>query len=60
VGAAPAEGRGLTLVLRPVGRGNWKPLVLAIESERVLPLLVRVGDRLPLGGVTYRISKVLP
>lgn len=48
------------LVLRPVGRGNWTPIILALEGKRIAPLLLRVGDRLPLGGVTYRIAKVLP
>ena len=48
------------LILRPPGRGNWAPLILAVEGKRAAPLLIRKGQRLPLGGVIYRIAKVLP
>lgn len=48
------------LVLRPKGRGNWTPLIVAIEGKRASPLLVRSGQMLTLGGVVYRIAKVLP
>jgi hypothetical protein len=48
------------LVLRPVGRGNWAPLIVAIEGTRASPLLIRVGQVIPIGGVQFRISKVLP
>ena len=50
----------MTLILRPPGRGNWTPLHVSIEGKRAAPLLVRVGQLLPLGGVLFRISKVLP
>ena len=48
------------LLLRPIGRGNWTPLIVAIEGKRAAPMLVRRGDRLPIGGVVYRVAKVLP
>lgn len=48
------------LILRPKGRGNWKPLVVAIEGPRASPLLIRRGQELTLGGVVYRIAKVWP
>jgi hypothetical protein len=48
------------LILRPKGRGNWTPIVVAIEGQRASPLLIRKGQTLVLGGVTYRISKVMP
>lgn len=48
------------IILRPVGRGNWSPLIVAIEGKRAAPMLVRRGQMVPLGGVVYRISKVLP
>jgi hypothetical protein len=47
------------LVLRPPGRGNWQPLIVTIEGRRLAPLLVRVGQQLPIGGQIYRIAKVL-
>jgi len=50
------------LVLRPVGRGNWSPVVLAITDSKhaPLPLEVYVGLRLTLGQHVFRVSKVLP
>jgi hypothetical protein len=48
------------LVLRPPGRGNWQPLIVAIEGRRLAPLLVRVGQRMTIGGQVYRIAKVSP
>lgn len=49
----------MTLHLVPLGRGKWRPVVLIVSGDRSHPLLVRVGDRLPLGGLTFRVSKVL-
>lgn len=49
------------LIVKPKGRGNWRSVVIAIEqSKRVPPLLIRAGQLLPLGGVVFRIAKVLP
>lgn len=48
------------LILKPKGRGNWKPLVLAIEGAHLPLLMVRVGEVLTLGGVVFRIAEVLP
>lgn len=48
------------LVLKPQGKGNWTPLMVAIEGPRASPLLIRVGQLLPLGGVVWRICRVLP
>lgn len=48
------------LLLKPRGRGNWTPLVVAIEGKRASPLLIRPGQTLVLGGVTYRIARVDP
>jgi hypothetical protein len=48
------------LILRPRGKGNWAPLVLAIEGRRASPLLIRVGQLVTLGDLVFRISKVLP
>lgn len=49
----------MTLILRPIGRGNWAPTTLRIEGGHALPMLFRVGQQLPLGGVLFRISKVV-
>ena len=48
------------LILRPVGRGNWATAELSISSDRAQPLLVKVGDRFELAGVTWRVVRVLP
>lgn len=53
----------MTLVLRPLGRGNWAPLLLQIPASRkelpLLPIEVRVGRRLTIDGRVFRIAKVL-
>jgi len=50
------------LILRPPGRGNWTPLVLAIAESKhsPLPLEVFVGQTMTIAGRVFRISKVLP
>jgi hypothetical protein len=52
----------LTLILRPLGRGNWAPMLLRIEQSKhaPLPLEVHVGQRLTVAGRTFRVAKVLP
>lgn len=48
----------MTLILRPIGRGNWRQTRMQIEGGHALPLLFRVGQRLPIGGVVFRICEV--
>lgn len=48
------------LVLKPRGRGNWHALTLAVEGAHLPWLTVRVGDFVPLGGVVFRVCRVLP
>lgn len=50
----------MTLILRPVGRGNWRAQTFTVDERHVPPMLVRVGERFVLGGVEFRISRVLP
>lgn len=47
------------LVLRPKGRGNWTPLVITLDGQRATPLLIRRGQEIAIGGITFRISKVI-
>jgi hypothetical protein len=53
----------LTLVLRRLGRGRWSPVHVAYDPRRQAewPTAVeaRIGFRLELFGVTYRVSRVL-
>lgn len=50
------------LILRPPGRGNWKPVVLRVEQGRnsPLPLEFHRNQRVELGGHVFRVSKVMP
>ncbi len=50
----------MTVVCKPVGPGNWTPLRLTYTGRRTAPMLVRVGERFTLGGVAWRICRVLP
>lgn len=50
------------LILRRLGRGNWSPVRLAYDPQRQdqmpTPLQARVGQRIELFGVVYRVSEV--
>lgn len=48
----------MTLTLKPCGRGSWTPMVLRFEGKRASPLLVRKGDRITIGGITFRVCEV--
>lgn len=50
------------LVCRPPGRGNWTPVIVAIQESRhaPLPLEVHVGQRLTIAGRELRVCQVLP
>ena len=53
----------MTLILRRIGRGNWSPVRLAYDPARQdqlpTPLHARIGERLELFGVVYRVSEVI-
>lgn len=48
------------LVLKPRGRGNWKPLLLQVSGSHLPTLTVKPGDLVPLGGIVFRVCRVLP
>lgn len=48
----------MTLLCKPVGRGNWHTLQLSVTGSRAQPMLVKVGDRFPLAGIVYRVCRV--
>lgn len=51
----------MTLVIRPVGRGNWRPVRMTIDDpQRAGPMLVQPGARFELGGVVWRVVRVEP
>ena len=47
------------LVLKPRGRGNWKRLYLQISGAHLPFMMVKAGDLVPLGGVVFRVCKVV-
>lgn len=49
----------MTLTLKPRGRGNWRAMTMHLDGERG-GLLLRVGQLLVLGGITWRICAVHP
>ena len=51
----------MTLVLKPPGRGKWSPVLVTIEPSRnaPLPLYVARGQRVQIGGQTFRVAQVL-
>lgn len=50
------------LTIKPVGRGNWRPVVLAWpdNDDRTVPLVFCVGDTFELGRRVWRICRVSP
>lgn len=52
----------MTLILRPPGRGNWKPVTMKVTGNPHLPppMFFAVGQIVPLGGMVFRVSRVLP
>lgn len=52
----------MTLTLRPPGRGNWKPVTLIVTGTPHLPppMYFARGQRIELGGMWFRVSKVTP
>lgn len=48
----------MTLILKPIGRGNWTTITMVVEGDRASPLLVKVGDTFQIGGVTFRVTEV--
>ena len=53
----------MRLVCRPVGRGNWAPVIVEfsrLDMRQPDLFRFRVGDRFTLGTTTYRIARIEP
>lgn len=50
----------MTVVAKPVGRGNWSPILLQYAGPQLAPFTVAVGERFSLGSVTWRVCEVRP
>ena len=48
----------MTLTLKPIGRGNWTTITMTVEGDRANPLLVKIGDTIEIGGITFRVTEV--
>lgn len=48
----------MTLLLRPSGRGSWRVITMQITGDRACPLLVKVGDKIVISGITWRVVEV--
>jgi hypothetical protein len=52
----------MTLILRRIGRGRWSPVRVSYDPRRQaewpIAIEARIGFRLDLFGVTYRISGI--
>lgn len=48
----------MTLVLKPIGRGRWRPMSIVIDEWRIPPLFVTVGQRIPIGGIVFRVARI--
>lgn len=48
------------LICKPKGRGNWTSTVFAIRGPHVDAVTIRPGHTFTLGGVVWRVCKVLP
>lgn len=50
----------MTVILKPVGPGNWATMVLTYQGPQLKPLLdVRVGSEIDFGGRRWRVCQVL-
>ncbi|MFN6993724.1 MAG: hypothetical protein ACK4PH_05930 [Aquincola tertiaricarbonis] len=48
----------MTVLLKPVGPGNWTPMTLSYDGRHTAPLLWKVGERVQLGGVVWRVCRI--
>lgn len=50
----------MTVIAKPIGRGNWTAIALTYAGPQLAPFTVAVGERFTLGGVVWRIAEVRP
>lgn len=48
----------MTVICKPLGRGNWAPLRLQYAGPQMAPFVVRVGETFNLAGVVWRVCEV--
>ena len=50
----------MIVVCKPIGPGNWTPMLLEYAGPQLAPFTVAVGERFTLGTVTWRVCEVRP
>jgi hypothetical protein len=50
----------MSVICKPVGRGNWSPMVLEYGGPQLAPFTCSVGEQFSLGGVLWRVCEVRP
>ena len=50
----------MTVVCKPVGPGNWTPMLLTYSGPQMAPFVVAVGETFNLAGICWRICEVRP
>ena len=50
----------MMVVCKPIGRGNWSPMLLQYAGPQLAPFTCAVGDRFTLGSVVWRVCEVKP
>lgn len=48
----------MTIVAKPIGRGNWSPLRLVYAGPQMAPFTARIGETFTVAGVTWRVCRV--
>lgn len=49
----------MTLILRPIGRGNWRTTRMQIDSKHCGPYCFVVGTKIRWGLIDFRICEVI-
>lgn len=57
---SPAPTVSLALIMRPVGRGNWKSIEVRVRGKHIPPpLMLQPGERVTIGQTVMRVVAVL-
>ena len=50
----------MTVIAKPIGPGNWRPMLMQYAGPQMAPFTVAVGERFTLGSVVWRVCEVRP
>ncbi len=46
------------IVCKPIGRGNWRPILLQYAGPQLAPFTVSVGETFTMGALVWRVCEV--